>query len=179
MKFLFDLGGVFFDWDPNHFFKDIFDKIDERNYFLTEICNDEWNIQQDYKNMNRSKSKFNNAIRDYTGDDPREVAKLYIESLQDQYKNAQLIKGKLNAYRDLGFELDDMYKALTKSGIKGKKSAMMRSLINIDNNTFMPHSISKDMMLLAEEETKVPVPYETLQKIYKMYSGLSLEKEEE
>ena len=47
MKFLFDLGGVFFDWDPNHFFKDIFDREDERKYFLTEVCNDEWNIQQD------------------------------------------------------------------------------------------------------------------------------------
>ena len=47
MKFLFDLGGVFFDWDPNHFFKDIFDKVEEREYFLTEVCIDEWNIQQD------------------------------------------------------------------------------------------------------------------------------------
>ena len=41
MKFLFDLGGVFFDWDPNHFFRDIFDKAEEREYFLTEVCNDE------------------------------------------------------------------------------------------------------------------------------------------
>ena len=40
MKFLFDLGGVFFDWDPNHYFKDIFDNADERKYFLTEVCND-------------------------------------------------------------------------------------------------------------------------------------------
>ena len=47
MKFLFDLGGVFFDWDPNHFFKNIFEKAEERKYFLTEICNDEWNFQQD------------------------------------------------------------------------------------------------------------------------------------
>ena len=47
MKFLFDLGGVFFDWDPNHFFKDIFDKNEEREYFLSKVCNDEWNIQQD------------------------------------------------------------------------------------------------------------------------------------
>ena len=47
MKFLFDLGCVFFDWDPNHFFKDIFDKVEEREYFLNEVCNDEWNIQQD------------------------------------------------------------------------------------------------------------------------------------
>ena len=47
MKFLFDLGGVFFDWDPHHFFKDIFDTAEERKYFLTEICSDEWNVKQD------------------------------------------------------------------------------------------------------------------------------------
>jgi 2-haloacid dehalogenase len=47
MKFLFDLGGVFFDWDPHHFYKDIFDKDDESKYFLTEVCSDEWNIKQD------------------------------------------------------------------------------------------------------------------------------------
>ena len=47
MKFLFDLGGVFFNWDPNHFFRDIFDTPEERNYFLNEICNDEWNAKQD------------------------------------------------------------------------------------------------------------------------------------
>ena len=26
MKFLFDLGGVFFNWDPNHFYKNVFEK---------------------------------------------------------------------------------------------------------------------------------------------------------
>ena len=47
MKFLFDLGGVFFDWDPNHLYKDVFENIKEREFFLTEVCNDQWNIQQD------------------------------------------------------------------------------------------------------------------------------------
>jgi len=47
MKFLFDLGGVFFDWDPNHFYKKIFKNKEEREYFLNKICNDKWNIQQD------------------------------------------------------------------------------------------------------------------------------------
>ena len=47
MKFLFDLGGVFFDWDPRHFFKDIFSNSDDLDYFLSDVCNDEWNIQQD------------------------------------------------------------------------------------------------------------------------------------
>jgi len=47
MKFLFDLGGVFFDWDPNYFFINIFKESEERKYFLKNICNDAWNIQQD------------------------------------------------------------------------------------------------------------------------------------
>ena len=47
MKFLFDLGGVFFDWDPNYFFINIFKDPEERDYFLKRICNDAWNIQQD------------------------------------------------------------------------------------------------------------------------------------
>tara|TARA_B100001559_G_C16335000_1_gene545315 strand:- start:263 stop:853 length:591 start_codon:yes stop_codon:yes gene_type:complete len=47
MKFLFDLGGVFFDWDPNHFYKDIFSNPHEREDFLKTVCNDEWNIKQD------------------------------------------------------------------------------------------------------------------------------------
>ena len=47
MKFLFDLGGVFFDWDPKNFFKDQFDNQSEMNFFLDNICNNDWNLQQD------------------------------------------------------------------------------------------------------------------------------------
>ena len=47
MKFLFDLGGVFFDWDPHHFYQNVFDDQVERVNFLDNICNDDWNIQQD------------------------------------------------------------------------------------------------------------------------------------
>ena len=47
MKFLFDLGGVFFDWDPHYFFKDIFSDSADLEYFLSSVCNDEWNIKQD------------------------------------------------------------------------------------------------------------------------------------
>ena len=46
MKFLFDLGGVFFDWDPHYFYKDVIKDKEERDNFLNNICNDEWNIQQ-------------------------------------------------------------------------------------------------------------------------------------
>ena len=47
MKFLFDLGGVFFDWDPKFFFTKIISDKDEMDFFLTNVCNDEWNLAQD------------------------------------------------------------------------------------------------------------------------------------
>ena len=47
MKFLFDLGGVFFDWNPEYFYKDIFKSKNELNYFLSDVCNNKWNIKQD------------------------------------------------------------------------------------------------------------------------------------
>ena len=47
MKFLFDLGGVFFDWDPKYFYKDIFLDSEELNFFLSNVCNGEWNVLQD------------------------------------------------------------------------------------------------------------------------------------
>ena len=47
MKFLFDLGGVFFDWDPKFFFTKIISDKEEMDFFLTKVCNDEWNLAQD------------------------------------------------------------------------------------------------------------------------------------
>tara|TARA_Y100001970_G_C14236275_1_gene861984 strand:+ start:1829 stop:2419 length:591 start_codon:yes stop_codon:yes gene_type:complete len=47
MKFLFDLGGVFFDWNPKYYYKTVFKNVDEMNYFLNKVCNNEWNIKQD------------------------------------------------------------------------------------------------------------------------------------
>ncbi len=47
MKFLFDLGGIFFDWNPKHYYQSYFSSKDEMDFFLTNVCNDEWNAQQD------------------------------------------------------------------------------------------------------------------------------------
>tara|TARA_B100000886_G_scaffold306269_1_gene238524 strand:+ start:265 stop:510 length:246 start_codon:yes stop_codon:yes gene_type:complete len=47
MKFLFNLGGIFFDWDSHYFYKDVFTNKKDRENFLNNICNGEWNIKQD------------------------------------------------------------------------------------------------------------------------------------
>jgi len=47
MKFLFDLGGVFFDWNPEYYYENVFNSKRELKYFLNHVCNHEWNVQQD------------------------------------------------------------------------------------------------------------------------------------
>ncbi|MCB0606326.1 MAG: HAD family phosphatase [Lewinellaceae bacterium] len=44
---VFDLGAVLIDWSPEYLYRDLIPDDRERAYFLSEICNHEWNIQQD------------------------------------------------------------------------------------------------------------------------------------
>lgn len=44
---LFDIGGVFIDWDPEHLYKKLIPDADERRHFLTEVCSPEWHSQHD------------------------------------------------------------------------------------------------------------------------------------
>jgi 2-haloacid dehalogenase len=44
---IFDLGGVLVDWNPRYMYRKIFEDEKQMEYFLTEICGDEWNKGQD------------------------------------------------------------------------------------------------------------------------------------
>lgn len=44
---VFDFGGVLVDWNPRHLYKNHFSNSDEMEYFLQNICTEEWNIEQD------------------------------------------------------------------------------------------------------------------------------------
>ena len=89
MKFLFDLGGVFFDWHPSHFYKSIFSSEKEMNYFLTYICNDEWNIKQDAGNLIKDAEseliqkfpKYNKEIKMYYLNHRKMIRGIYQRSI--------------------------------------------------------------------------------------------------
>ena len=89
MKFLFDLGGVFFDWNPKYFYKSIFSSEKEMNYFLTYICNDGWNIKQDAGKLikeaeNELIQKFPNyskEIKMYYANHPKMIRAIYQSSV--------------------------------------------------------------------------------------------------
>jgi 2-haloacid dehalogenase len=44
---VFDIGGVLIDWNPRHLYRKIFSSEEEMEWFLSEICTYEWNVQQD------------------------------------------------------------------------------------------------------------------------------------
>ena len=44
---IFDFGGVLVDWNPRYLYKDHFDDESKMEYFLSNICTDEWNLEQD------------------------------------------------------------------------------------------------------------------------------------
>lgn len=44
---VFDLGGVFVDWNPRYLYRKIFSSAEEMEWFLANVCNNAWNARQD------------------------------------------------------------------------------------------------------------------------------------
>jgi 2-haloacid dehalogenase len=44
---IFDFGGVLVDWNPRHLYKSHFKDENEMEYFLKNICTEDWNLEQD------------------------------------------------------------------------------------------------------------------------------------
>uniref|UniRef100_UPI0039A68227 HAD family hydrolase n=1 Tax=Ornithobacterium rhinotracheale TaxID=28251 RepID=UPI0039A68227 len=44
---IFDFGGVLVDWNPRYVFQKYFDTEEEMEWFLANVCTDEWNMEQD------------------------------------------------------------------------------------------------------------------------------------
>lgn len=44
---IFDFGGVLIDWNPVYLYRKVFDREEEMNFFLENICRYDWNLLQD------------------------------------------------------------------------------------------------------------------------------------
>jgi 2-haloacid dehalogenase len=44
---IFDIGGVLIDWNPRHLYRQLFDDEPAMERFLSEVCDSQWNEQQD------------------------------------------------------------------------------------------------------------------------------------
>ncbi len=60
MNIIFDIGNVLLRWDPRFLYRKIFADEAEMEWFLSHVCNSEWNLEQD-----RGRS-FGEAVRELT-----------------------------------------------------------------------------------------------------------------
>ena len=89
MKFLFDLGGVFFDWDPKYYYENIFSNKNEMNYFLNKVCSNEWNAKQDEgkliidaeKELITKFHNYKNEIKMYYSNHRKMLGRVYKDSI--------------------------------------------------------------------------------------------------
>lgn len=44
---VFDFGGVLVDWNPHYLYDSYFNDEDKCNWFIANVCNNEWNAQMD------------------------------------------------------------------------------------------------------------------------------------
>jgi hypothetical protein len=44
---LFDIGGIFLDWDPRHLYRSMFDDEEQMEWFLENICTADWHDAHD------------------------------------------------------------------------------------------------------------------------------------
>ena len=44
---IFDFGGVLVDWNPRYVYKEYFQDDEKMEWFLENVCTDDWNIEQD------------------------------------------------------------------------------------------------------------------------------------
>jgi 2-haloacid dehalogenase len=82
---IFDFGGVLIDWNPRYMYRDEFEESSEMEHFLSNVCTDDWNLQQD---KGRSLAEGTRVLQDKF---PAHVAK--IQLYYDQWE--KMIKGDI------------------------------------------------------------------------------------
>jgi 2-haloacid dehalogenase len=97
---VFDFGGVLVDWNPRHLYKSHFQDDNEMEYFLKNICTEEWNIEQD---RGRSLSEATTELQKMYPEHSAAISLFY-----DQWK--VMLKGEIQGTVALLHKLKKKYK---------------------------------------------------------------------
>ena len=97
---IFDFGGVLIDWNPRYMYRDEFEESLEMEDFLSEVCTDEWNLQQD---KGRSLAEGTRILQEKF---PEHVVK--IQLYYDQWE--KMIKGDIPQNVNVLRKLKEKYK---------------------------------------------------------------------
>jgi 2-haloacid dehalogenase len=97
---IFDFGGVLIDWNPRYMYRDEFEESSEMEDFLSEVCTDDWNLQQD---KGRSLAEGTRILQDRF---PEHAVKIRL--FYDQWE--KMVKGDIPQNVSLLRKLKEKYK---------------------------------------------------------------------
>ena len=137
----------------------------------------EWNLKKETTERDKVMRPFIQLLRTYALDDPDAINEAYMKGLRKQWELDNITRGKLRAYRTLGFTDEDIINALTSGGTKDNDKLLDR-IIDIENNIFMPSELPENMIPYIEQVTKAPIEYQTILNIYNRFLGSPIEEEE-
>tara|TARA_A100001391_G_scaffold121645_2_gene82966 strand:+ start:354 stop:3896 length:3543 start_codon:yes stop_codon:yes gene_type:complete len=124
----------------------------------------------------RADAPFIKTVTDRRGASSEDVIKSYEESQNIRRRQAQRVKAMADAYYDLGMDMNEVSRAMTKDGILGDKSGDLDKIFNIMDNIFIPSNIPP----LAELQrmpggSGTQLPYNELLAIINKYSTMGVE----
>lgn len=159
---VFDLGGVLIDWNPKYLYNKIFNGDEKMvNWFLTEVCTSDWNVEQD------AGRPFDLAAR------------ILIEEFPEQEENIRAYYGRWDEM--LGGEIKGTVELL--EDLKRRQTHGLYALTNWSSETF-PIAVERfdflqhfeGIVVSGSEQTRKPFPkiYEILLDRHRLRAPASL-----
>ena len=136
----------------------------------------EWNLKRETTERDTVMRPFTKLLRTFALDDPEVINEAYIKGLRKQWELDRITKGKLRAYRALGFTDEDIINALTSGGTRDNDKLLDR-VFDIENNIFIPDGLPENLIPFIETVTKAPIEYQTILNMYNRFHGSKIEKE--
>tara|TARA_R100000742_G_C4279238_1_gene103327 strand:+ start:1916 stop:5698 length:3783 start_codon:yes stop_codon:yes gene_type:complete len=136
-----------------------------------------YNTGEHIKNMRKSKSIFSNKIRDFSVSDPDKVYDAYKKSQIEKLKHNQRLRTTVRAYKALGMDEGDMYRALIKEGALSPQVARdeFEEIILADKNKFRPDIIDPSLIRYSELGSKTPIPIDKIMELNKKLQNLKID----
>ncbi len=142
MNIVFDLGKVLIEWDPRHLYSKVFDDPAKMDWFLSEVCHSDWNLEQD-----RGRS-FDDGVIEATfrhPDHAREIA-MYRDRWMEMVPGA--IDGSVGILEELHIKGVQLYAITNWNGDTFRATRSRFSFL----------SLFKDIVVSGDEKLLKPEP---------------------
>lgn len=100
---IFDFGGVLIDWNPRYMYRNFFDREEEMEWFLSNICTHHWNVLQDAgRSLEEGTSILTKSFPEH-----KDKVRLFYQNWEEMLNgpldtNAQLLPSLKEKYKLLG-----------------------------------------------------------------------------